>query len=152
MTICPGMVPPTVGWMLLHQLLIKTIPHRYVYKSILSRQFLYQGFPVTWLKAVSSRQWKFSFKKHIIYFLSYVCIVAYLSVWASCACSACRGQKTLDSSGTGITGNCDLPKMCNRSWAQLLHWRSKYSTTKSPLKPPVWLSEKKISFLFWDRA
>lgn len=43
-TICSGMVPPTVGWSLLHPSLIKNIPYRPAYSPILWRHFFQLSF------------------------------------------------------------------------------------------------------------
>lgn len=49
---CLGMVPPTVGWTLLHQLTMKKIPHRHVHKLIWSWWFF------SWLWVLWSWQLK----------------------------------------------------------------------------------------------
>lgn len=43
-TLCPGMVPPAIGWTLPHQLLIKKMHHKFAYRPVCWGHFLSWGF------------------------------------------------------------------------------------------------------------
>jgi hypothetical protein len=49
-TTSPGVMPPTIGWVLSHQSLIKNMPYRFAYNLVLWRHFIYL---VGWLVGFS---------------------------------------------------------------------------------------------------